>query len=334
MNRSLFLLVFLSGAFVAISTLLLSDYLRALRVQEQERVNLFPDQAHISLIDESGIFYQRPTTELTRPKPSEVMEEEEGGRQSFVDCEAESLVAMQAAVSSKEKKQNSRALKLFKHAIALCPKHPKVLNFYGEFLEDTEMNLREADHLYVRAIAFAAVDSEEYQRALDNRRRTAALVEKTDLVDLNRIEEKKAKFQKISTKSAGLKRAKKEAYFQHIYHSVGIEGSTMTLAQTRSILETKLAVAGKSIMEHNEVLGLDAALKYINNTLVDKVGEITMDDILQIHKRVIGHVDPIEAGIMRRTQVGMVIMARLKLLCLTLKKPLENGLDSISKCIK
>ena len=53
-------------------------------------------------------------------------------------------------------------------------------------------------------------------------------------------------------------------YFQYVYHTVGIEGNTMSLAQTRSILETKLAVGGKSIMEHNEILGMDAALKYLN----------------------------------------------------------------------
>jgi Fic family protein len=58
--------------------------------------------------------------------------------------------------------------------------------------------------------------------------------------------------------------------FQHIYHTVGIEGNTMTLSQTRSIVETQMAVAGKSIMEHNEILGLDAAMKYINATLVNR----------------------------------------------------------------
>lgn len=58
--------------------------------------------------------------------------------------------------------------------------------------------------------------------------------------------------------------------FQHIYHTVGIEGNTMTLSQTRLIVETRMAVAGKSIMEHNEILGLDAAMKYINATLVNR----------------------------------------------------------------
>ena len=37
-----------------------------------------------------------------------------------------------------------------------------------------------------------------------------------------------------------MRRAKKEAYFQYVYHTVAIEGNTMNLAQTRSILETKL----------------------------------------------------------------------------------------------
>lgn len=51
---------------------------------------------------------------------------------------------------------------------------------------------------------------------------------------------------------------------------MGIEGNTMSLSQTRSMLETKMAIAGKSIMEHNEILGLDAALKYINSTLINR----------------------------------------------------------------
>lgn len=44
----------------------------------------------------------------------------------------------------------------------------------------------------------------------------------------------------------------------------------MTLSQTRSIVENKMAIGGKSIVEHNEILGLDAALKYINTTLINR----------------------------------------------------------------
>lgn len=129
-------------------------------------------------------------------------------------------------------------------------------------------------------------------------------MEELDSRMLKSIDIKKKSFAKISPDSSALKRAKKEAYFQHIYHTVGIEGNTLNLGQTRHLLETKLAIGGKSVQEHNEVLGLDAALKYINMTLVDRVpGHITMQDILEIHKRVIGYVDPVEAGLFRQTQV-------------------------------
>lgn len=106
--------------------------------------------------------------------------------------------------------------------------------------------------------------------ALTNRLRTAAIVQTLDETRLIELDRKRDALSAIHEANAALRRAKKEAYFQHIYHSVGIEGNTMTLAQTRSILETRTAIDGKSIDEHNEILGLDLAMKYINASLVNK----------------------------------------------------------------
>lgn len=103
-----------------------------------------------------------------------------------------------------------------------------------------------------------------------NRMRTATIVESLDAERLKQLDEKRDALSSIHESNSALRRVKKEAYFQHIYHSVGIEGNTMTLAQTRSVLETRMAIGGKSIDEHNEILGLDAALKYINATLVNR----------------------------------------------------------------
>ncbi len=133
---------------------------------------------------------------------------------------------------------------------------------YGEFLETHERDLIAADHQFARAIAFSEPGSEEHLRAIANRRRTSLAADELDVTKLRIIDDKKMAFQAMSLSSnSAMKRAKKEAYFQHIFHSVGIEGNTMTLSQTRSVLETKVAVAGKSVMEHNEVLGLDLALR-------------------------------------------------------------------------
>lgn len=70
---------------------------------------------------------------------------------------------------------------------------------------------------------------------------------------LNAIDFKVRQFYHIPEGDPGLRRAKVEHYFKHVYHSNAIEGNTLTLAQTRSILETRLAVGGKSLLEQNEV---------------------------------------------------------------------------------
>jgi len=197
-----------------------------------------------------------------------------------------------------------KAEKLYSHALALAPRNPKILLDYGDFLKEHTEDLVKADHLFARALAFCPSDNMELRSmAIEKRKETSNRVQSLDDLVIERIEKKKKILLEIPSESGALKRAKKEAYFQYIYHTVGIEGNTMTLAQTRSILETKLAIGGKSIMEHNEILGMDAALKFINNTLVDKYGDITREDILEIHKRVLGNVDPGEAGLFRTTQV-------------------------------
>lgn len=192
-----------------------------------------------------------------------------------------------------------KALKLFQHAVNLAPRHPDVLTHYGEYLEHTQKDVMTADQLYFQALTHCPTHS----KALTNRKRTESVVEQMDQEMFNRIDAKRDILAAIPDTNRALIRAKKEAYFQHIYHTVGIEGNTMSLSQTRSIVETQMAVAGKSIFEHNEILGLDAAMKYINDSLVNRFGPILIKDILEIHKRVLGFVDPFGSGEFRRTQV-------------------------------
>ncbi|XP_012527174.1 protein adenylyltransferase Fic [Monomorium pharaonis] len=212
---------------------------------------------------------------------------------------AEALASLHLALDMKLSGKQEKAIKLFQHAVALAPCHPDILNYYGEFLEHTQNNVIKANEFYVRALTYEP----NHEGALINNQRTARVVEELDRLMLRRIDDKRNTLSNIPDNNAALIRAKKEAYFQHIYHTVGIEGNTMNLAQTRAIVETRIAVAGKSIDEHNEILGLDAAMKYINATLVNRVGSISIKDILEIHRRVLGHVDPIEGGQFRRTQV-------------------------------
>jgi Fic family protein len=93
-------------------------------------------------------------------------------------------------------------------------------------------------------------------------------VKSIDEERLKRLDEKRDLLSQVDARSSAMKRATKEAYILHIYHSVGIEGNSMTLAETRSVLETHMAVSGRSVEEHNEILGMDSAIKFINASLV------------------------------------------------------------------
>ncbi|KAK7083091.1 hypothetical protein SK128_015197 [Halocaridina rubra] len=213
--------------------------------------------------------------------------------------EIEALNTLQAAKELVHSGKKIRAGRLLEHALSIAPKHPDVLVYYGEYLEEHRNDIVQADKMYLKALAISPANS----RALRNRRRTQPLVEEMDATLLSRIDSKRDDLAKIPSSSSSLRRIKKEAYFQYVYHTAGIEGNTMTLSQTRMILETRMSVGGKSVMEHNEILGLDMALKYINTTLVHRVGRISLYDILEIHRRVLGHADPLEAGQLRTTQV-------------------------------
>ncbi|VDM47604.1 unnamed protein product [Toxocara canis] len=214
------------------------------------------------------------------------------------DLEVEAVAALNAAVSSRKKGNMRKAETIIQHALALAPTHPDILTEYGILVETMRKNFVEAEELYTRALNY----NPHHTEALTRRARTLPLVEEIDKKMLRALHRKRAYFLRIPRNSSALKRAMRESYFMHIYHTVAIEGNTMTLVQTRSILETRMAVAGKSIMEHNEILGMDAALRFLNQSLVH-IGLITVEDIREIHRRVLGFVDPEAAGVFRRTQV-------------------------------
>ncbi len=192
-----------------------------------------------------------------------------------------------------------KAAKLYQHAVDLDPAHPDILNEYGEFLEQQKKDLVTAEHMYCRAL----MSSPKHTKALTNRKRTLPLVEEIDQNYFNLLDRKRDLLMKVPENHPGVRRMMKESYYRHIYHTTAIEGNTFTLSQTRSVVENRLAIAGKSIMEHNEILGMDAAFTFINNSLTHRIGALTIQDIKDIHRRVLGFVDPIEAGTFRTTQV-------------------------------
>ncbi|XP_076307565.1 protein adenylyltransferase Fic-like [Tachypleus tridentatus] len=277
----------------------------ALSSESQKDLQLAPvsydNTQNVAFLGEKRLNFLPETNEITVDEITEFVQIYPKKKDTFdtVKNEPEALIALNMAIRMKDAGKNEKALKLFQHAMALNPLHPDILNHYGEFIEEQNKDFIKANHLYTRALIVCP----DHSKAIVNRGRTLPVVEELDQKQLNRIDSKRDRLFQVPDYDPSLKRMKKEAYFQHIHHTVAIEGNTMTLAETRMVVETRMAVPGKSIMEHNEIIGLESALKYINNTLVTKYGPITVDDILEIHKRVLGHVDPVEAGTIRRSQV-------------------------------
>ncbi len=63
--------------------------------------------------------------------------------------------------------------------------------------------------------------------------RTRPLVEDIDMRMLSAIDAKRAYFLAIPRMNANVRRAMRDDYFAHVYHTVAIEGNSMNYIQTR-----------------------------------------------------------------------------------------------------
>lgn len=215
----------------------------------------------------------------------------------FAEMKLEAKAALQLALEMRKLGKREKAHKLLVHALSMNPDFVDALTELGTILE--EKDVVQADHLYTKALAISPCN----ERALVNRDRTSPLVEEIDQRYFGIIDSKVRRLMSIPKGNSALRRVMEETYYYHIYHTVAIEGSTLTLSEIRHILETRYAVAGKSLQEQNEAIGVDAAMKYINTSLLSRAGTMDVSDILGIHRRVLGYVDPVEGGRLRTNQV-------------------------------
>ncbi len=88
------------------------------------------------------------------------------------------------------------------------------------------------------------------------------------------------------------------------YTSNAIEGNTLTRQETALIVEKGITVEGKSLVEHLEAINHAAAITYIQQLAEEKKREeLTIQDILDIHKMILKKIDDSNAGRLRNTPV-------------------------------
>ncbi|CAG9769906.1 unnamed protein product [Ceutorhynchus assimilis] len=228
------------------------------------------------------------------------LDSEESGSMNVLDddrrhTDSEVYYTIRAALAFKLAGKNNKAMKLFEHASVMALGNADILNWYGEFLE-RHNDIVTADELYCKALSY----SPEHRAALSNKERTTPVVDMLDLKLFHEIEKLKTRL-KERMKLDNFDSVKKQAYYLHIHHTVGIEGNTMTVEQLRYVLETGHVISGKTLLEHNEILGLEKAIQYVK--LLTRTNYISIKKILGIHRRVMGYVDPMKSGVLRDTTV-------------------------------
>ena len=100
---------------------------------------------------------------------------------------------------------------------------------------------------------------------------------------------------------ATLKSIKANELVEWTYNSNGIEGNTLTLKETKVVLEG-ITIGGKSVKEHLEAINHKEAIIYLEE-LVSKNAKLTERDIKSIHHLVLKEIDSKNAGRYRTENV-------------------------------
>jgi Fic family protein len=88
------------------------------------------------------------------------------------------------------------------------------------------------------------------------------------------------------------------------YNSNAIEGNTLTLLETKLVLEEGLTIGGKKLREHFEVINHAEAIQYVKE-VVDRKIELSEFVIKSIHQLVLRNIDDENAGRYRTINVGI-----------------------------
>lgn len=92
-----------------------------------------------------------------------------------------------------------------------------------------------------------------------------------------------------------LKGLKQDFFIKNTYHSNAIEGNTLTLYETKAVLEDGVTIAGKSLREHYEVTNHKAALEFIEDMVHNDV-PLNERTIRDIHSTILHGIDNTMAG--------------------------------------
>ncbi|MBT4174347.1 Fic family protein [archaeon] len=105
-----------------------------------------------------------------------------------------------------------------------------------------------------------------------------------------------------------LKRLKDEFIVEYVYDSTAIEGNTLTLNETKLVLQEGITIGGKSLREHLDVTNQKEAMAWIEKIAKKKIEEL---DILNLHKITLKGISDYWAGRYKTSQ-NRIVGSKLK----------------------
>lgn len=104
---------------------------------------------------------------------------------------------------------------------------------------------------------------------------------------------------------AALKRMRAEFSVEWTYNSNAIEGNTISLRETRMVIEHGLTVSGKTLAEHFEINNHQKAIEFVE-ALAKTRSAINEGEILEIHRLVLDNIEKEFAGRYRTGRVRIL----------------------------
>lgn len=96
-----------------------------------------------------------------------------------------------------------------------------------------------------------------------------------------------------------------EMVLEWTYNSNALEGNTISLQETKLVLNRGLTIGGKSLKEHFEIINHKEAIGQLKE-FVQKKLDLSEELILELHKIILNNIDPLERGKYRRTNVRIL----------------------------
>ena len=131
-------------------------------------------------------------------------------------------------------------------------------------------------------------------------------IDQTTEVIFERIHQKKQELDRRRPISFGiLDRLRQDFALEWTYNSNHLEGNTLSMAETKLVLQDGITIGGKTLREHFEVINHDKAIIFLEG-LVHQDAEMRAIDILKLHELVMTNILDDYAGRLRPGMVRIV----------------------------